>query len=153
MDKTLCKCMFVLPFGDKVQWPWQWQCPPSHCKYQKLCSAAAGNQSITTFTKLNWVCGLSKVLKHPRRASFHQQSSHLREAHLHPVVCLGVDVDGSAEMVHGPAVRLVNGDLLLVSVAHRKPKNTRMWAQVQNYFESLAQFQSFLRSLAHFFHQ
>ena len=38
-------------------------------------------------------------------------------------------------MVHGPAVRLVNGDLLLVSVAHRKPDNTGVRAQVQNYFE------------------
>ena len=40
---------------------------------------------------------------------------------LHPVVRLGVDVDGSAEVVHGPAVGLVDGDLLLVGVADRQP--------------------------------
>ena len=37
---------------------------------------------------------------------------------LHPVVRLGVDVDGSAEMVHRPAVSLVDGDLLLVGVTN-----------------------------------
>ena len=34
----------------------------------------------------------------------------------HPVVGVAVDVDGSAQVVGGPAVRLVDGDLLLVSV-------------------------------------
>ena len=34
----------------------------------------------------------------------------------HPVVGVAVDVDGSAQVIGGPAVRLVDGDLLLVSV-------------------------------------
>ena len=51
-------------------------------------------------------------------------------------------------MVHGPAVRLVNGDLLLVSVAHRKPDNTK----VQKYFEVIQSFAE-LHSFANFPHQ
>ena len=45
---------------------------------------------------------------------------------LHPVVRLGVDVNGSAEVVHGPAVRLVDRDLLLVRVAHSESATNAM---------------------------
>ena len=42
--------------------------------------------------------------------------------YLHPVVSLGVDINGSAKMINRPAVGLINGDLLLISVTHSQPE-------------------------------
>ena len=38
---------------------------------------------------------------------------------LHPLVHILVDIYGSPELIHGPAISLVNGDFFLVRITHR----------------------------------